>query len=131
MVGLLCAKQLARITYVPVSYIIPVVVVLCLTGSYVARREIWDVLLTLIAGGVGYGMKKFDFPIACFVLGYVLGVMAEDNFFLALSLADGNYATFVNSPISLGLLFLLLYMIIHPVVKAIFKKEGRKSRGGS
>jgi putative tricarboxylic transport membrane protein len=61
MVGLICAKQLARITFVPVSYIIPVVVVLCLTGSYVARREIWDVLLALIAGGVGYGMKKFGY----------------------------------------------------------------------
>jgi len=50
--------------------------------------------------------------------------MAEDNFFLALSLADGNYATFVTHPISLGLLLLLIFMIVSPVVKSIFKKEG-------
>ncbi|MBM3284969.1 MAG: tripartite tricarboxylate transporter permease, partial [Candidatus Aminicenantes bacterium] len=57
-VGLLTARFLAKVTRVNVNYLVPVVLSLCFIGSYSLRENIWDVLVTLGFGLLGYGMVR-------------------------------------------------------------------------
>ena len=57
----------------------------------------------LVFGLFGYGMVKFGFPLAPFILGVILGDQIEINLVRAI-MTDGNPWLFITRPISGGLL---------------------------
>jgi len=115
--GLLTAKYLARITTINISYIIPIVLILCFAGTYAYRENPWDVVLALLAGILGFVLKRNRFPIICFVIGYVLGVLAEKAFHQSLMISHGSYAIFFTSPITLVLIALILLVLVFPFLQ--------------
>src|SRR5690606_21720575 len=62
IVGLVGIRLWTQIVYVPTSISMPVVLVLAITGTYALSQSLFDVLLTLGFGLVGYVARKLDFP---------------------------------------------------------------------
>ncbi len=113
--GLLAARHLARITHVPVYYLSPVIIVASLIGTYVLRESIWDVLLVVLIGILGFAIRRAGLPILPLVIGFVLGNLAEKSFLITLRLYDGSYVGFFNSGVSLALIVIILAI---PLVRA-------------
>lgn len=88
------------------SVILPVIVFLCVVGAYMEGGGMFGVYLMLIFGFVGYFMKKFDYSFVTFVVGYVLGPMAELTIRQSLIISNANPAVLLDHPIAI--LFLLL-----------------------
>lgn len=120
-VGIIGAKYLAKLATIRVVYIAPVISVLCVTGAFAVRQNIWDVILTLIAGIFGYAMVRFGFSVICLVIGYILGTLAENSFYQSLAIAYGSYRIFFSRPISLVLFILLIIVLLLPFIR---KREG-------
>ena len=74
--------------------------------------EIWIVIAFAI---VGYGMRLLDFPAAPLILGFVLGPMMEIQFRRTLIFSGGDFAAFVNRPISVVLLALSAALLVWTV----------------
>lgn len=123
-VGLMTARHLAKITLIDVKYIVPVVIVLCFVGSYALRGNIWDVLLALLAGVFGYGLRTFGFSTICFVIGFILGVLGERSFHQSLLMSYGSYKIFVSRTPSLILIALLGLVLLFPFVRMISTRKG-------
>jgi TctA family transporter len=69
----------------------------------------WENLLLLVVlGGIGYMLKRHHWPRPPFVIGVILGPIAEDS--LLKSLAIGGPAYFLR-PISLVLMFMIFASI--------------------
>lgn len=98
---LLSANSLTRLTFLPVYYIGPCVVILAMVGAYALRGNIWDVALMFLSGFFGYLCKQFGYPIICVAIGFVLGAIAESSFHHSLMISYGNYGVFFQHPISL------------------------------
>ena len=75
--SLLFINQLARLTTVRGSLLIPVIVVLCFLGASGTNILIGDLVVLVISGGVGYLMVRFGLPRPPFVMGFILGNLAE------------------------------------------------------
>src|SRR5262249_4919587 len=71
--------RLAALTYVRAHVLIPVILVLVFIGSYTSNNHYADLLVTLLFGGVGFLMVLAGWPRAPFVLGLVIGKIAENN----------------------------------------------------
>lgn len=99
IVGKFGIKYLARIADVPNSILYPVVLVLCVFGAYAIGNTLFDVLLMMVMGVVGYIMMKFAIPAAPFLIAFILGPILEDSFRQSLLLGDGNFSIFVRGPI--------------------------------
>ncbi len=123
--GLLMSKYLAKLTYINIYYIVPIVAVLCFVGAYVLRENIWDVVLALVAGVFGYFMMKFGFPNICLVIGFILGVLAEKAFHQSLMMSYGNYGVFFTRTITLIILGLIILVLALPFITGF--RKGRKS----
>lgn len=108
------AHPLARVTFVPVHYIAPGALILAALGSYAIRSNVWDVGLTLMAGIVGFIMKRYGFPVITFAIGFILGALAEDAFHQSLMIAYGSYTIFFTRPICLVLIGLILLVLVLP-----------------
>ncbi len=68
---------LARIILVAKANLIPVLIMFCLVGAYVANNSLFDVGLVIAFGVLGYILEKNGYSIAPLVMGYVLGGLVE------------------------------------------------------
>ncbi len=98
-----------QVLRVPVSFLIPIILVLSYIGTFAIDGQAvmvatFNMGLTLILGLIGYACKKGGYPISPLVLGLILGSMLEENFRLAVKLAGGDYFVFLRSPIVLIML---------------------------
>ena len=60
----------------------------------------FDLLVMIIMGLVGYFMLKFAIPAAPFLIAFILGPLLEDSFRQSLQLSRGNFSIFVRDPIT-------------------------------
>jgi putative tricarboxylic transport membrane protein len=93
------ARAMLRITSVPKSILIPVVLVLCVVGAYALNNTIGNVHILLLWGVIGYLMVKGGLPLAPLILGLILGDQIEINFIRAIQ-TDANPWLFLTRPIS-------------------------------
>ncbi|HKX18151.1 MAG TPA: tripartite tricarboxylate transporter permease, partial [bacterium] len=86
LVFLVASGLIARVSFLRVNLIVPFVLVFIVLGSYLSENAWQNMLVTLGAGALGYAMKRFGYPRAPLVIGFVLGRLAETNLALALQL---------------------------------------------
>jgi putative tricarboxylic transport membrane protein len=88
---------------VPYRVLAPIVVVLSVVGTYTVNSSMVETWIMLVAGVVGYFMKRFGFSPAALVVALVLGPMAEDTLRQTLTISRGSFAIFYERPVSLTL----------------------------
>lgn len=109
------------------SIIYPLVGVLCVIGVYSVNYSMFDVLVMIIFGAIGYLWKKADFPLAGMLLALILGPSIENTFRQSLIMSNGNYGIFLNKPISLILLIFSVLFVLYPIVKDRLKKNKKET----
>lgn len=129
IIGMLSLRVVGRLVRIPKPVLTPIILTLCVTGSYALNNSLFDVYVMLAAGVAGYFMQKIDMPASPVVLGLILGPMAESNFRRALSMSNGSYDFIYTRPITATLLSLALLSLVLPVIKRVLKN--RKNKGVS
>lgn len=124
-VGMLLARAVSKLANIPSAILAPIIIVLSVLGAYSIRNSIFDVYVVTAFGLIGYFFRKADLPLSGFVLGMLLGNMAEMGLMRTRIIAKGdtlNY--FLHRPICVILILLLIYtMVKTPVGKMIKKKK--------
>ena len=101
VVGKVAITFFSRIATVPNRILYPIVLVLCVYGAYAVNNSLFDILVMLSMGLVGYAMLKLDVPVAPFLIAFVLGPLLEDNFRQSLLISDGSYGIFFRNMITI------------------------------
>ncbi|MGP9680034.1 tripartite tricarboxylate transporter permease [Halomonas sp. AOP27-A1-41] len=101
-----------RLLAVPYHLLFPAVLMFICLGTYSVNNSSFDVLLVMIFGALGVLMRKLAFPAAPLILGFVLGPMMEDNFRRAMLLSSGDFATFIERPISATILAIAALILV-------------------
>ena len=99
VVGKLAIRFVSRVASVPNRILYPIVFVLCVYGAYAVNNNLFDVLVMLSMGLVGFAMLRLDIPVAPFLIAFVLGPLLEDNFRQSLLIADGDNTIFFRNAI--------------------------------
>jgi len=119
-------RWMLRIVTVPKAALFPVVLVLCVIGAYALGNAMASVYVLLAFGVLGYAMVKYDFPLAPFILGVILGDQIEINLVRAI-MTDSDPWLFVTRPISGALLALSVVSI----VAALWQHRRHRRRHGA
>lgn len=117
LLGLALITRTEYLTRVNTDYLIPVIVVLAIAGGFTLRSNWADVATILALGAVGYYMFAHDYSVIAFILGMVLGPIAEENFVRSLQLSDGSWAIFLNSWPSRIIVALIVVILVGPFLK--------------
>ena len=99
VIGKLSIRYISKIADVPNRILYPIILVLCAYGAYAVNNNLFDVLVMIIIGLLGFAMLKLDIPAAPFLIAFVLGPLLEDNFRQSLLLSEGDMTIFVRSTI--------------------------------
>jgi putative tricarboxylic transport membrane protein len=110
----------ARFATVPYKYLGPVILAICIIGSYSVRNTIFDVWSMLVFGVIGFLMNIRGWPVPPMILGFILGPMFELYLRQSLQMSSGSFGIFFTRPISLG--FLLLTVVLLIITQVLFKR---------
>jgi putative tricarboxylic transport membrane protein len=106
----------AAILRIPFSVIAPVIIVVCAIGAYTVHSSMFDVVLMLVFGVLGYLFKKLKYPLAPMVLALVLGDMAEASFRQAMLISQGSLSIFWSNGLVGSIAGLAVLMLVWPVI---------------
>jgi len=109
-----------KLLSVPYRLLYPAILLFCCIGVYSLQNNIFDVMLTVVFGFIGWIFVKLECEPAPLLLGFVLGPMMEENLRRALLLSRGDPTVFVTRPISavmLSIAAVLLLVIVAPSIR--------------
>jgi len=110
----------AQLLKTPPAMLYSGVIAFSVLGAYALNFNTFDMLMLFGFGLVGYVMQRYGFPMAPAVLALVLGILAEQHLRRAMSVADGNFLTFIERPISLALVvFIFLVAVLPHIVRMV------------
>jgi putative tricarboxylic transport membrane protein len=101
----------AKLTEVPFGILAPIILLVSVLGAYSVRNSMFDVVVAIIFGILGYLFHKFHWPIIPFVLVTVLGPKIESSFIQSMEMSSGNLFIFVQRPLSLTILLLAVILL--------------------
>ncbi|ELY62957.1 tripartite tricarboxylate transporter permease [Natrinema versiforme] len=121
--GLLVVRWAGYLTTVNTSIIIPIIIVLSVLGAFSLNSNYFDVFVVLTLGIIGYFMESYDYSLVAFLLGLILGPIAEENLSRSLSLSNGSFDIFFATPLRLFLVVATVVIIVGPYIGPALKKQ--------
>jgi TctA family transporter len=105
---LFVTRWVALLTFVNGAVIVPFILVLVSVGAYANEGQWENLVILMIISFIGWGLMRYDWPRAPFVIGLVLGKIAEESLHKALGLWGTSFFT---RPLSLVLIALIVATI--------------------
>ncbi|QVY59790.1 tripartite tricarboxylate transporter permease [Cytobacillus gottheilii] len=108
-------KYFSKIIYIPKSVIYPIIIVMCVVGSYAINNGVlFDVWTLLLFGLAGYVFVKIGIQVIPFLIGFILGKDLEKYFIDSLKSSSGDLTIFfTKGPIAFVIWALILGSLIY------------------
>ena len=105
-----------KLLKIPRPHLYAGILIFATVGAYGMRQSTFDLFLLYGIGLLGVLMRRFDFPTAPVVVGMILGPLAEAQMRNAVAIGEGSFSIFVQRPMSLVMVIVVLLVLIVPRV---------------
>ncbi|EMY32820.1 hypothetical protein D477_018139 [Arthrobacter crystallopoietes BAB-32] len=112
-----------KILRVRAAILAPITALITMLGAYTINNSMFDVVLVVVFGIIGYLMKKFGFEPGPLVLAFVLGSLLEANLRRSLLVLNGDLGGFFGRPISATLLVLFVVVAVWPMIQSLLARR--------
>jgi putative tricarboxylic transport membrane protein len=118
-----------KILRVRPAILAPITVLITLIGVYTVNNSVFDIVLVIVFGALGYLMKKLGFDPGPLVLAFVLGTLLEDSLRRSLLIFDGDPSSFFTRPISGTLLAIFILVALVPPIRSALTRRRTAAAG--
>ncbi len=123
-------KYIVRVIYVPKFILYPVIIVMCVVGSYAINYgNMFDVWTYLIFGLFAWAIVKIKLQIPSLLIGFILGGQLEIYFVKSLESFGTFTIFFTKSPIAWVLWVLIIISVAWSIVLSSREKKNRRAKG--
>ena len=127
-------KMFIKLLRIPLNLLLPIILVMCVVGTFTTNNRLFDVWVFFFIGILGYVLVSNGFPLGPAVLGYILCDTIESNLRTGLISSGGTFAGFFASPMAVCLVLFGLILLCMPSALSALKKrraDSSKIKGGS
>ena len=103
-----------KILHIPAPLLYAGILIFATIGTYGISNSEIDLVLLYILGGIGFLMRRYDFPTAPVIIGMILGPLAEQEFRRAMTISNGDWTVFFTHPLSASLLAIAALALVGP-----------------
>jgi putative tricarboxylic transport membrane protein len=103
-----------RVLTIPRPWLYGGILMFATLGTIGANPSLVELGMLLIFGLLGYGLRRFGYPIAPVVVGLILGPLSEQQLRRALSISQGDPTVLVHSWISIALYVIAALALFGP-----------------
>ncbi|MEE9428620.1 MAG: tripartite tricarboxylate transporter permease [Paracoccaceae bacterium] len=125
--GILLTPVFVFVLRVRKSKLIPLILLLCVVGTFALQSSIFDLWVMLGFGIVGIVLRIAKFPLSPVVIGVILGPLLENNLRRSLLISREGYWIFIDRPISATLLVVNVLLICWVIWSTIRKRKSARS----
>jgi len=118
------------IAVVPAQMIYPFIFITCFVAAYALRQALFDLVVMMFFGMVGYVMKKAEFSIPAFIISFILASGAERSLRQAMMMDDNGAMIFFERPIALAF-FAIGILTIVLRARQLRRQERERDRGAA
>jgi putative tricarboxylic transport membrane protein len=97
--------------------VIVLAIAMTVIGVYAINTKVFDVMVALGFGVVGYVMLRYGYPTAAAALGVFLGKEFERSLRIGLNMNDNSFASFFSRPIALAIIVVALVLLVWGIVR--------------
>ncbi len=122
-----------KLLAIPKYILLPIIFCLCGVGAYGLNSRTFDLWSVILFGVIGFFFSTFRIPIAPFILGFILGPMAETNLRRGLMLHKNSFAPLYTSPICMffiGIAVLSLGLTAYKQIKLRRRENSSRAISG-
>jgi putative tricarboxylic transport membrane protein len=112
-----------KLLKVPKAQLYAGILIFATVGTYGMRQSAFDLVLLYAVGVLGLVMRRFSFPTAPVIVGMILGPLAEAQLRNAMSIGEGSAMIFLQRPMSLFLLAVVVTVLVLPRVLKRFQSK--------
>jgi len=120
-------KMFIKMLKIPLNLLLPIILVMCVVGTFTTNNRLFDVWVFFIIGILGYVLVSNNFPLGPAVLGYILAKTIESNMRTGLVSSNGSFMGFFKSPLAVCLVLFGLILLCLPPFLAARKKRKANS----
>lgn len=114
--GRLVTNVFARALTISNVYLVPIILILSLVGTYASHGLFFDLWLALGVGMLAFILRKLDYSLPSFILAFILSPIIEQSLRRTMLLSDGSYSIFVTRPYALTILLMIAAFVILAVI---------------
>ncbi|HET6733589.1 tripartite tricarboxylate transporter permease [Mycobacterium sp.] len=126
-VNVFCIPGFASIARIPFRVLGPIVIVLCVLGTFAVNKSLVDVQIMLACGVLGFFMRQYGLSPAALVIALVLGPMAEESLRQTMVISGGNLSVFVERGTSLGIVVFIAFLLMLPLFKEPVSRASQRA----
>ncbi|ODN68505.1 tripartite tricarboxylate transporter permease [Methylobrevis pamukkalensis] len=105
-----------RLLAIPRPWLYAGILTFSTLGTIGANPSPVELAVLLAFGLLGYGMRRFGYPIAPVVIGLILGPLAEQQLRRALAISQGDPLVLVSSPLAITLYLIAAAAVLLPML---------------
>jgi len=114
-----------KLLKIPKAQLYAGILIFATVGVYAMRQSALDLVFMYVVGLLGVLLRRYDFPTAPVIVGMILGPLAEAQMRNAVSIGEGSFRVFVERPLSLSLLIVVLAVLVLPRVLRLLRRPAR------
>jgi putative tricarboxylic transport membrane protein len=111
IIGQFGLKFFCKAVEIPASILYPIIIFTCIMGAYLGQSSMFDVIVMMTFGVIGYFMRKFDFSYVAFLIGFILVPEWERALQQVVIISQFDTLMFFRRPVAMGLMALTLFVI--------------------
>lgn len=100
-----------QILRVPSHILVPSIVLIAIAGVYSANNRLFDIVVVIAFGILGYLLKRFQFDLAPLILAFILGPIMEAEFSRSMIMSGGEFSIFFSRPGALSIFIVIVAMV--------------------
>ncbi|MEJ2859563.1 tripartite tricarboxylate transporter permease [Actinomycetospora flava] len=116
LLNLPLAPAWAKLLRIPRPYLYAGILFFACVGAYAVSGQPVDLIVLLVIGAIGFGMRRFGLPVLPAIIGVILGPDAELQLRRALQISDGDVTTLVSTPLSITVYVVIVLLFVVPLV---------------
>jgi putative tricarboxylic transport membrane protein len=111
-----------KLLKIPKAQLYAGILIFATVGVYAMRQSALDLVFMYVVGLLGVLMRRYDFPTAPVIVGLILGPLAEAQLRNAVSIGEGSFRVFVERPMALTLLVVIVAVLVLPRVFKLMRR---------
>ncbi len=125
LLNLPLAPLWAKLLRIPRPYLYAGILFFAAVGAYAVGGEALDLVILLVVGLIGFGMRRYGLPVLPAVIGVILGPAAEQQLRRALQISDGSVTGLVDTPFSVTVYAVIVILLAWPWLKKLVTSRRR------
>ncbi len=105
-----------RVLLIPPKFLMPIVAMVSFVGIYGISGSTFDLMVMVVFGIMGWGLRKLEIPLVPVIMGILLGNAMEANLRRAMTIDNGDWTQLFHSPLSIGLWTVAVVGFVLPII---------------